>query len=250
MAIHDQLHSFHLLDQQLRGLRSRLDAAMKLLATQQSRVNQATTQYNELNDQLSKAQVAANALEGQARDADTRVARLREQMNAVRSNKEYQALLVEVNTLKLDKSKIEDQALEHLGKVEELKTRLAEVQTKIDEHSRMVAAAQNQVASARAEVGQQLNEVTSQRQAAAAALPPDVLALYERVSRENDGEAMANIIEEDRRRMEYTCGGCYMGLPRECINALMRGRDTVVTCTNCGRILYLDDAFKSSMVTK
>lgn len=250
MSLHEQLHGFYLIDQQLRGLRSRLDASTRLHTAQKTKLDQLTTQHTEINDQLSKAQVAAHAHEGQAKDADQRVAKLREQMNAVRSNKEYQALLVEVNTCKLEKSKLEDLALEQMGKVEELRTRLAEVQVKIDEQKRMVTVAQGQVDAARAEVGQQLDEVTAQRKAAAAQLPHDVLTQYERVSRENDGEAMATVIEEDRRRMEYTCGGCFMGLPRECINALLKGRDRVVTCTNCGRILFLDDAFKSSMATK
>jgi predicted nucleic acid-binding Zn-ribbon protein len=250
MPIHEQLHSFYLLDQQLRGLRGRLDAATRMHTVQKARLDQFATQHNEINDQLHKAQVAANAHEGQSRDSDTRIAKLREQMNAVRSNKEYQALLVEVNTAKLEKSKLEDQALEQLAKVDELKARLTEIQGKIDEQQKLVAVAQSQVDTARAEVGQQVDELTGQRQAAAGQLPPDVLATYERVARENEGEAMASVIEEDRRRMEYTCGGCYMGVPRECINALLKGRDTVVTCTNCGRILYLDEAFKTSMTAK
>lgn len=250
MSLQAQLHSFFLLDQQLRGLRSRLDEALKLRSAQDRKANQLKVQHTELSDQMHKAQVDANGFEGQAKDVDARIARLREQMNAVKSNREYQALLVEVNTLKLDKSKLEDQAIEQMSRVDEYKARLAEVQGQLDEQAKMVAAAQGQVDAAQAEVGQQVAELEAQRKTAGEALPPETLALYERVARENDGEAMAHVIEEDRRRMEYTCGGCYIGLPRECVNALMRGRGDVVTCTNCGRILFLDEAFKSSMAAK
>lgn len=249
MALQEQLYRFYLLDQQVRGLRSRLDAAQRQQKAQQTRLDQFATQARELGDQLQRAQAAASAAEGQSRDVEVRIAKLREQMNAVRSNKEYQALLVEVNTLKIDKGRMEDVALEHLTKVDELRGRLAEVQAKIEEHKRLVAVAQSHVDAARAEVGQQLDEVTGQRNAVAEGIPPEVRQNFDRLCEEHEGEPMATIIEEDRRRMEYTCGGCYMGIPRERVNALLSRRADLVTCPSCGRYLYVDESTKATMAS-
>jgi len=56
---------------------------------------------------------------------------------------------------------------------------------------------------------------------------------------------MAPVHEEDRRRMEYCCGGCFMQIPVEKVNLLARG-DTLVTCGSCARILYFEAALKET----
>ena len=250
MTLQDKLHRLFLLDQQLRGLRTRLDAATRTRTRQQARLDQLHTQHAELLQQLTAAQVHANAFESQCKDIDGRTAKRREQMKNVRNHKEYSALLVEVNTLKVEKGKLEDQALEHLTKVDELRKRMDELAGKMEEQKKLVGVADGEVAASRAEVGQQLDEVTAQRNAAAAEVPPEVLSQFEKLADEHEGEALAHVVIEDRRRMEYTCGGCFMGLPRERVNALFRANSDLVTCPNCRRILYADEALKDAFAAR
>jgi predicted nucleic acid-binding Zn-ribbon protein len=47
---------------------------------------------------------------------------------------------------------------------------------------------------------------------------------------------------------DYVCGGCYMSLNAEHVNAL-RTRDEIRTCDNCGRILYLEAEAEKSAAT-
>lgn len=247
MSLQEQLHQFFLLDQQIRGLRTRLDAATRRLKIQQTKIDQLARQRQELTDQLRQVQAAASGFELESKRIEERVARLREQMNTAKSNKEYSAMLVEVSTLKNDKSKVEDQALEQMAKADLLKQEVSEVEAKVAEQQKLVAGAEAEVQESKAEVGDRLNELTAQRNAAAAELPPDVLAVFERLADANDGEAMAGVIEESRRNMEYTCGGCYMQIPVERVNALITRPSDLTVCPSCGRILYMDEQLKSSM---
>lgn len=247
MTVQEKVYALFLLDRQVRGLRTRLDASLRMQRAQQNKLDQLQTQHRELTDQHRHAQVQATAMERQSKDAEERIVRLREQMNTVKNNKEYQALLVEVSSLKLEKGKLEDAALEALGKVDQIKAQLDDVAARIAEQQKLLSGAASQVESARAEVGEQLDQRTAERQAAAEELPPDVRDTFNRLAHVHDGEAMAPIVEEDRRRREYSCGGCYMSIPVERVNALMMGRQSLILCPSCERILYIGEEIKASI---
>ena len=53
MTLHDALHALYLLDQQVRGLQSRLDSASQHLRAQEFKIKQLTDQLNELTDQVA-----------------------------------------------------------------------------------------------------------------------------------------------------------------------------------------------------
>jgi len=59
---------------------------------------------------------------------------------------------------------------------------------------------------------------------------------------------MAPIEEHSRRHMEFSCGGCQVMLPMELVSAIL-GRTAVTQCSNCGAILYMEDALRESMST-
>ncbi|MEX0655042.1 MAG: C4-type zinc ribbon domain-containing protein [Phycisphaeraceae bacterium] len=247
MPLQDHLYELFLLDQQVRGLRSRLDAGLRRHQAQQNKLEQLQQQHHELSSQLRLTQTKAQSLEKQSSDHEARITELRNRMNNVTSNKEYSALLVEVNTLKIEKGKLEDQALEQMSEVETLKQHAEEIAGKIEAQKTLLAGAEKDVAEARAEVGDRLDDVTAKRDAAAAAIPADARAVFERLADSYEGESMAEVEEANRRRMEYNCGGCYMSLPIERVNGIMMRNNELVTCPNCNRILYMNPELKSAL---
>lgn len=246
MGLNTALRELYLVDQQVRGLETRLDGARRHVRAQQVKMDQLNQQVNELSEQLKTAQAKAGTMESELAGIDERVNKLREQMNAVKTNKEYSAMLVEVNTLKADKGQLEEKALEVMSQVESLQTQLTELQAKTEDQKKIKALADKQLADRQAEVGDQLANLKAQREQAASHVPPDVLAVFDRLADNYDGEAMAPIIEEDRRRLEYTCGGCYMQIPIERVNQLIT-QDQIVRCTSCSRILYIEPQLKEQM---
>jgi hypothetical protein len=67
------------------------------------------------------------------------------------------------------------------------------------------------------------------------------LRQYDRVSQKYPGDAMA-VIEYDENDLDnISCGSCYMGLTTEHLNGLRGGRDQILRCDSCTRILYLPE---------
>lgn len=250
LSLQEQLRALFSLDQQVRGLRSRVDAGTRRFNAQRTKLEQFQRQAEELNDQFKKTQAAAMTLEGDANGVESKIESLRQTMSTVRNNKEYSALLVEVNTLKLEKGKYEELALEQMAKVDELKARVDEVQGKAAEQGKLVELAQKEVDEAQAEISDQLDALTKERDAAAEHIDPDTLSLYRKLADDYDGEALAQVEEQDRRRMEYTCGACFMSLPIQVVNAALTTTDRPVVCVSCDRILYVSGELKEGLVPK
>jgi uncharacterized protein len=245
-----KLYELFIADQRVRGLSSGLSAATRRLEAQQAKLDQFNQQRVELAQQHKQLQVQASTFEHQSRDSQARVEHLRQQMNSVKTNKEYSALLVEMNTLKIEKEKLEEQALQQLERVEAVAKEIQEADQKIVVQQKLVQGAAAEVQARRDEVAQELTEATAHRKEAASKLPAEILEIYQRAANTHEGEAMAEVIEENRRGMEYTCGGCYMGIPIELLNALLRNDDRPVICSSCSRILYVQEELRVAFSSK
>lgn len=247
MPLQDQLYSYFELDQRVRAMRSRLDAATRRKDAQQRKLDQLKQAAAELDQQLKTAKAHAATLESEADALEERITTQRDKMNNVTSNKEYSALLVEVNTLKADKSKVDDAQLEAMSKAEVLEAEANGLNEKVESQTKLVAGATKEVAEAEQEVGGKLEELQVERDAAGEPLSDDIRKTFDRLSHTYDGEAMAEISEQDRRRMEYTCGGCYTLLPVESVNSLITRPDEITACGTCQRILYVSQELRESL---
>lgn len=242
MTIHEQLMALFLLEKQVRGLESRMDQASRRHQAVTQRLNDFNNQKDALIRQQKETRAQAAQLEGEAQDVQAREQVLRDRMNSVQTNKEYSALLVEFSTLKNERGKIEERALELMTKADEFTGSIEALDGKIVDQQTLVDAAARDVEACQAEVGQKLDSLRQERAEACKPLPPDLLKTFNRLSDAYEGEAMASVEEVNRKRREYSCNGCFMQIPLERVSVLLSGSQQVVTCPSCGRLLYADNS--------
>lgn len=248
MTVTAKLLRLFRVEQQIRGLRTRLDAAERYLLEQDKQLAAIDARLKLLQTQCRQLEASAANEEGEANRVEARIAKLREQMNAAKTNKEYSTFLSEINTLKADKSEIDDRALVALNKLEEMRAQIAEIEGKRAERLKVREVAQSDRDERESEIKDRLNELQKERDAAAKDVPGSILATFEdRVERADDIEnVMAALEVHDRKRMEFLCGACQVLLPMEKINSLL-GRGDMATCTSCGCILYVEESVRDSV---
>ncbi len=246
MTIIEKLLALYQVDRQLRGLSNRIDSSRQHLRAQQVKLDELESRKRALEDERRRFKADVAGHEAEIKGYDEKINRLREQMNQAKTNKEYTAFLTEVNTFKADRGKIEEQTLEQMSKIDALDVQIVELETALAERQRVRAAAQEEVAQRERDAADRLNELEEERKLKAADVPSEALSEYNRVINLVDDEPMAPVVEENRRRMEYSCGACCMAVTAETFNALMVGQ-RLVTCSNCGVILYVEPALADSI---
>jgi hypothetical protein len=227
------------LELQIVDIRRQLATRERAVERQAAKVRTAEQTLEEERTAYKRAQVQQDELDVDLKTRQANVSRLRDNLNSVRTNKEYAALMSQLNNEKADVTRLESRAYEVLESVEAHKKVVAERQEAVDHDRRRLADLQAQLDQGRQSFADRLGTLERQRDAAAAKIDAKSLDLFNRISERYEGEVMARVVRIHPRRHEYMCEGCNMALAAERANALLT-RDDLITCDNCGRILHID----------
>jgi predicted nucleic acid-binding Zn-ribbon protein len=199
-----------LLDEQLAEERGRLDAAREALAA---------------------AQKARRHFEGELQDLEAKRSRYKGQLMEVKTNKEYTAMLHEIETVEREIRGREDLILGEMEKAETLTSEtkreevtFKELEARYRDEGRALDARTEALKAESA-------RVAAERDAVAATVPQDLRDLFQRVARLR-GAAVA--VASDGM-----CQLCHMKLRAQMYLDLKRN-DEIVQCPACSRILYYE----------
>jgi len=223
---------------QIVDIRRQLAAKERAVKRQHAKVHAAEETLTTARSDLKHTQAEMDTIDLDLRSRNTHLSKLRDNLNSVKTNREYAAVLAELNSQKADVTRLEQRAFQLLETVEAKKVGIREHEENLKLEQARLQNLNTQLEQARGSFAQRLGQLESDRAAAAANLPGKALEQFERLSERYEGEVMAEVVRTHPRRDEFICDGCQMSLAAERANALM-SRDEVVICDNCGRILYI-----------
>ena len=239
MSVTRQLLAVFRVDKEISGLQSRLTAAERFLTEQTKKLADIGAQAESLNAQIRQLKASSSNAEGESERLKGHIDELREKMNNSTSNKEYKALLSEVNNLKEQRSVFDEQGIEQLEKIDQLTKQLEELEAAKAEREKMREVAENDRQQRADEIADKLSELRSKREELIAEVPKDALRTYEELLDSRGEDAMAPLEIVDRKRHEYVCGSSIMSVPVEVAASLIQGKLTI--SPNDGCILYLTE---------
>jgi uncharacterized protein len=178
---------------------------------------------------LDGAQKARRRLEAELQDLEQKRSKYKTQLMDVKTNKEYTAMLHEIEGVEREIRGREDLILVEMEKAE---TFAAEVKREDEVFKGAETRAKSSLRTLQEEEGrlkQEVERLTAQRDQVAASLPEDALALFQRVAKRR-GSGMSEARDE-------LCSECHLKL-RPQMYVELRRNDQIVQCPNCSRILY------------
>jgi predicted nucleic acid-binding Zn-ribbon protein len=227
-------------DQQLREAQARLDAATRDVRIQERKVNDLAERHKLAQTKHREAQSQSAQFDLDLRSRDGHIEKLRNQQQLAKTNKEYQAFLVEINTAKVDRNKVEEDAIRTMEQVERLGNEQKELAAQVEAEGARLTSMREQIGDRIAQLQGEIDALKPAREEASAATPAKAREMFERMSERYEGEAMAAIAKPDRRREEYVCTSCNMDLVADVYNRL-HTRDELVFCPSCRRILFIPE---------
>ena len=228
----ETLRALHRIHRQVSDLKGRLRRGPNLLKAHEANIQRLEARRDQVQQETKNARVASDAKQGQLRDAELKIEKLKSQLNTAASNREYQALKDQIAAIEMANSVLADEILEGLET--------------LDESAEKVKVAEETVVKARADADKvreeikreeplihaDLNRVEAELKECEAGLPAEFREVYNRLVQARGEDAMAPV------RNEY-CGGCNQHVPLNLINGLMLSHPT--TCRSCGRLLYIPE---------
>lgn len=185
------------------------------------------------------------AAEAITADAQEKLKKYQQQINKVSNQREYGALLQEIDTVKRQITTSEEQAFSSLEGSEQAQKELAAKREAFQELDQRYAS---EVARWEAEKPGILQQAGSLKQRIAACreqLPRNVVSQFERILDRNPSGATApvRLMERPGGRgpREWHCGACnYRVRPQVVVE--IRNSGSLVQCESCKRILFLEPA--------
>ena len=168
-----------------------------------------------------------------------RIRKSEAKLSVVKTNKEYQSSLKEIDDLKDMSSKKEDDMIEFLDRIEEAenvhKAKMAEF-SKIE----VQIKTEKEIIQKDAQEGRQrLGNLGADRETVSGGIDAKMLATFNRI-KANQTNKIGIVAVKDA-----VCQGCHMNIPPQMYNELQRG-DSLKRCPICERIIYWKDQDRRS----
>jgi len=171
------------------------------------------------------------------RELELEVASLRDELSKhktqlmeVKTNKEYQAMLSEIEGGERGIEAKEDQILEGMMAIEEREKVVQRAQTEYEKEENEILSKQSKLEGFAAQAENEILVLQKERGQLEGEMPEELTQQYQRIASVRNGVALAEAKDQ-------SCQGCHVKLRPQLFTEI-RTNQRIITCENCNRFLY------------
>ena len=159
--------------------------------------------------------------------------RSRDRLSEVKTNKEYQSLLKEIEISEDKNSTLEDEIIYLLDSLDSLEKENKLKEGEFDILRRNYEKEKQRITTEIESLEEELDHCVRKAEELKQEIPADIIKKYEKIKIVGHGLAVVPVWKE-------VCYGCHMAIPPQMYNELQTS-DEIKTCPNCNRIIYWED---------
>jgi uncharacterized protein len=188
------------------------------------------------NAEQAKARLDAARKDQRAKEKDLEVVQAKRSKNEarlyeVKTNKEYSAVLIEIEEIKQEKARMEEEVLVLMEAQERLTGDIREADARFKQRESEGRGQEATLKEQLRGIETDLAGVRTERRELAGKLPANILADYDRILRARAGLALVPVTKPN------FCGACRMTITPQRLQEL-RAQSSLIPCESCGRYLY------------
>ena len=225
---------------ELQTIDTKLKDINDLLGDLPSRVKELDQQEDTIKANLEKDQTRLKELEVKLHRAEVRIAEINDKINKykdqlflVTNNKQYDALMHEIDHLKEERVSNESESLSFMEEKETLINSINEMAAELEILTQDLASRREKLESAISESADEKSNLEQNRAEQVSQIDAKFISEYDRVLAARDGLAVVNL-------SGGACGGCGAYIPAQIVTEI-RGNIVMHRCDVCGRFLYSEN---------
>lgn len=231
MAFHlKPLIELHYLDLKIAGLQTRIAGLPVQIQELDRKLDRYRRNLQEKKDLAAQNVKKKRELEGDLALIETKRNRYKEQLDTVKTNKEYTGLQHEIEGVNQAIRQVEDQILVQMEEAEQLKGLVDEAQKALDREEAVILEEKKVVQAEVDKLQAEIDALQGQRQRWVVQVPEEIMDVYNRTALHRRGIAMAEARNE-------ICLECHMRIRPQLFQEIKRN-DSIIACESCSRILY------------
>ena len=217
--------------QKIRQLEAELKSVPLERKSLEAQAAAAVAKLEGLKDRARHVEVEKKNLELDVGTRNQSIARLRTQQYETRKNDEFAAMGREIERFQKEISDLEDRELELMEQTDQLKAEIAREEKEASAVKQLITRQSADLDSKQRTLAQRVEGLKKEREELAAKVDEDLLDRFNRLFT-SKGDAAVVALEHD------VCAGCHMKVTTATA-ARVRADKEIVSCEQCGRILYL-----------
>lgn len=171
-------------------------------------------------------------LEAAVKDIKEQISKYNRQLNEVKTNKEYSILLKEIEEAKQKDNDMEEEIISEMLSADEIEDEIKTASQKYSEAEEKFSKEKDVLQQEKKKFEAKRDKLNQKKEKLVPKIPSDQVSLYLKIYKRNSGIALSPVKEE-------FCSLCHLRIRPQVINEL-KGKEKIILCENCGRILYCD----------
>jgi predicted nucleic acid-binding Zn-ribbon protein len=219
------------LESAIEEARRRIAAHPERLSEADARLAQAKGVVDDARERLKASQDARREAEKEAAVYQSRLSKFKDQLSAVKTNKEYQAMQHEIETAQKELGSVEEKVIERMVEADALAAEVKKAEQALAAQQKEIDAEKKTLAEELSTVEAALKDATGKRNGLVTSLPAQLVSLFEQLARARKGVAIALATRDG------LCSACHVRLRPQVFQEVRRN-DQIIQCASCNRILY------------
>ena len=228
-----RLVSLQEVDKKIYGLSREKAELPKQLDELQKEFEEKRSKFKALEDQRQKLLLRQKDKEGELALKEENIKKSQGQLGQLKTNKDYQTKLSEIESLKADKSIIEEDILKAMDDFDQIKKDIEIEKNALSSEEKIFNEKKNVITSRSKEIEGLLSNIAGERKILSDLVDKKILERYEYILHGKEGIAIVKVVNN-------SCAGCFMSLPHQVTNEI-KMHERLIMCEICSRILYLEE---------
>jgi predicted nucleic acid-binding Zn-ribbon protein len=218
------------IDLSLRGIKEERDRYPKEIKKLDENQNIEKERVQKEREKIELLEKERRRKEGHLNLEQEKIKRAEGRMFEVKTNKEYQALLSEIEAIKEANSREEEEILQVMDEIDELKRDLSKREKEMAITMEKIGAEKRKMQERMAQGDTVWKQQLERREVVSKQIESKLLKLYNTLKEKRQGIGVVSVKQE-------TCQGCFVNVPPQMFIEVQKN-NTLIRCPNCNRILY------------